>query len=43
VIDHGLEQQRHAQHLAERVSAERNHLDGVPLPPRYAELPHNGN
>jgi conjugative relaxase-like TrwC/TraI family protein len=30
VIDHGLEQQRHARNLAERLAAERNHLDGVP-------------
>jgi hypothetical protein len=30
VIDHGLEQQRHARNLAQRVGAERNHLDGVP-------------
>jgi hypothetical protein len=30
VIDHGLEQQRYARKLAERIGAERNHLDGVP-------------
>ena len=30
VIDHGLEEQRHARKLAERVDAERNHLDGRP-------------
>ena len=30
VISHGLEQQRHARSLAERIAAERNGLDGVP-------------
>jgi hypothetical protein len=30
VIDHGLQQQRQASNLAERVGAERNHLDGLP-------------
>jgi hypothetical protein len=30
VIDHGLEQKRHARNLAERLAAERNHLDGLP-------------
>jgi hypothetical protein len=30
VVDDGLEQQRHARNLAERLGAERNHLDGLP-------------
>ena len=30
VLDHGLEQQRQARNLAERVGAERNNLDGLP-------------
>jgi conjugative relaxase-like TrwC/TraI family protein len=30
VIHHGLEQQRHARNLAQRLGAVRNHLDGVP-------------
>jgi conjugative relaxase-like TrwC/TraI family protein len=30
VIDHGLQQQRRARNLAQRVAAERNHLDGFP-------------
>jgi hypothetical protein len=30
VIDHGLQEQRHARKLAERLDAERNHLDGRP-------------
>jgi hypothetical protein len=30
VLDHGLEQQRHARNLAQRIDAERNHLDGLP-------------
>jgi hypothetical protein len=30
VISHGLEQQRRARSLAERIAAERNDLDGVP-------------
>jgi hypothetical protein len=30
VIDHGLQQQRHATNLAERLATERNHLDGIP-------------
>jgi hypothetical protein len=30
VIDHGLQQQSHATSLAERLAAERNHLDGLP-------------
>jgi hypothetical protein len=30
VIGYGLEQQRHANSLAHRLAAERDHLDGVP-------------
>jgi hypothetical protein len=30
VIDHGLQEQRRARKLAERLDAERNHLDGRP-------------
>jgi conjugative relaxase-like TrwC/TraI family protein len=30
VIDHGLQQQRQATNLAERLATERNHLDGLP-------------
>jgi hypothetical protein len=30
VIDHGLQEQRHARKLADRLDAERNHLDGLP-------------
>jgi hypothetical protein len=30
VINHGLEQQRHTRKLAQRLGAERNHLDGLP-------------
>jgi hypothetical protein len=30
VIDHGLEHQRHARKLAQRLGAVRNHLDGLP-------------
>jgi hypothetical protein len=30
VIGHGLEQQRHADNLAHRLAAERDHLDGLP-------------
>jgi conjugative relaxase-like TrwC/TraI family protein len=30
VVDYGLEQQRHARNLAQRLAVERNHLDGLP-------------
>jgi hypothetical protein len=30
VIDSGLEHQRHARNLTQRLAAERNHLDGLP-------------
>jgi conjugative relaxase-like TrwC/TraI family protein len=32
VIDHGLEQQRQARNLAQRLAGERNRLDGLPSP-----------
>ncbi|MBO0729390.1 MAG: hypothetical protein J2P57_09035 [Acidimicrobiaceae bacterium] len=30
VIDHGLEQQRSADKRADRIAAQRDHIDGVP-------------
>jgi hypothetical protein len=37
VIGYGLEQQRHASNVANRLAAERNHLDGVPGAAGYAD------
>lgn len=37
VIDHGLEQQRHAENLARRLDAKRDHLDGLPSPAEMRE------
>jgi conjugative relaxase-like TrwC/TraI family protein len=43
VIDHGHDQQDHASRLAQRTAAHRNHLDGLPSPPRSVTLPCKGN